>query len=357
MNIALLTDAWAPQVNGVVRTWTEVVGRLRAWGHRVLVVHPGLFRRTVGVPKYPEIRLALFPRGRVADLLDEFGPDAIHVATEGPIGMAGRAYCVGSGLPFTTSYHTQFPLYLSIYYKVPPQAAYGCLRWFHGVARHTLVPTPTVATELRANGFGNVRVWSRGVDTDVFHPWADRGQLAHLPGPIFLSVSRVAAEKNLEAFLSLDLPGSKVVVGDGPARAALARRYPDAHWTGYLHGELLSRAYAAADVFVFPSRTDTFGVTMLEANACGVPVAAFPVTGPIDVVKQNVTGVLNLDLQAACLAALRLNRDDCVRYARTQSWEACAQTVLDSLAPLRYALPAWDAADQDSGLVAVDASV
>ncbi len=329
MNFALVTDAWMPQVNGVVRTWTEVVRRMESLGHRVLVIHPGFFP-TIAAPKYPEIRLAVLPHWKVASLLDAFQPGAIHIATEGPLGLASRAYCLKHKLAFTTSYHTQYPRYLSIYYRIPEAMTWRLLKWFHGAAARTLAPTRLVAEDLRSRGLDNTVVWSRGVDVQVFRP---RGKDAlALPRPVFLTASRIAPEKNIEAFLELKLPGSKVVVGDGGARPALQRRYPEAHWTGYQYGEDLARLYSAADVFVFPSRTDTFGVTMLEANACGVPVAAYPVTGPIDVVEQNVTGVLDDDLHAACLAALKLDSQACVDYARTCTWERCAQTLIDSLA-------------------------
>jgi glycosyltransferase involved in cell wall biosynthesis len=334
MKFALVTDAWAPQVNGVVRTWAEVVRQMQSQGHRVLVIHPGQFL-TFAVPNYPEICLAVFAREKVKSMLDEFRPDAIHVATEGPLGLACRAYCLERRLPFTTSYHTHYPQYLSIYYRVPPKITVTYLRWFHQAAARTLVPTRSVATELQSHGFRNTVVWSRGVNIDIFKP-GSRDAL-DLPRPIFMTASRIAPEKNIEAFLAVDLPGSKVVVGDGPARAALQRRFPGALWTGYQYGENLARHYAAADVFVFPSRTDTFGITMLEANACGVPVAAYPVTGPVDVVKQNVTGVLDADLRAACVAALKVDRQKCVEYARSCSWERCAQTVVESLAPIRRA--------------------
>ncbi len=332
MKFALVTDAWMPQVNGVVRTWTEVVRQLERLGYDVLVIHPGLFC-TVAAPKYPEIRLAVLPRAKVASLLDAFQPKAIHVATEGPLGLACRAYCSKRRLPFTTSYHTQYPRYLSIYYGVPAALTWKLLKWFHRAATRTLVPTRSVATELQSHGFDNTVIWSRGADMQVFKPHGKTG--LSLPRPIFLTASRIAPEKNIEAFLAIKLPGSKVVVGDGLARAALQRQYPQVHWTGYQYGQDLARLYSAADVFVFPSRTDTFGITMLEANACGVPVAAYPVTGPIDVVQQNVTGVLDNDLQAACLAALNLDSQACLEYARTCTWEKCAKTVIESMAPIR----------------------
>ena len=238
MKFALVTDAWLPQVNGVVRTWTEVVRQMEASNHRVLVIHPGLFK-TVAAPKYPEIRLSVLPGEKVASLLDDFQPNAIHIAAEGPLGFAGRAYCLDRKLPFTTSYHTQFPLYLSIYYRIPQALTWRLLKWFHRPAARILVPTRVVAQELEAHGIGNTVVWSRGVDIEVFKPQAK--DALDLPRPIFLTVSRIAPEKNLEAFLTLNLPGSKVVVGDGLARAALQRQHPEVHWTGYQYGKDLAR--------------------------------------------------------------------------------------------------------------------
>ncbi len=334
MHLLLATDAWAPQINGVVRTWQHVIAELEALGHRVTVVHPGLFR-TVAAPRYPEIRLALCPGRRVAALVREQRPDAIHVATEGPVGQAARKHCLRHRLPFTTSYHTQFPQYLKAYFGIPPRWTFAFVRRFHNAGRATLVPTPAVGRELEANGFRRVVVWSRGVDTRRFRPMPPT-RFADLPRPIFLYAGRVAREKNIEAFLDLDLPGSKVVVGDGPARTNLQRRYPHVYWTGMQSGDDLVACYASADVFVFPSRTDTFGVVMLEANACGLPVAAFPVTGPIDVVRPGVTGVLDDDLAHACLAAAKLDRDACRAHAATCTWRRCAEIVLENLAPIVY---------------------
>ena len=330
MKIALLTDAWAPQINGVVRTWQHVTDTARGMGHEWLIVHPGLFK-TIAAPRYPEIRLALAPGGKTRRLLDDFAPDAIHIATEGPIGRTARKYCLKRQLPFTTSYHTQFPYYLKKYFGIPAGLTYRFIRWFHGKASTTLVPTKTIGDELRANGLENITVWSRGVDTDLFKPYP-KTLYADLPRPIFVYAGRVAIEKNIEAFLAADLPGSKAVVGDGPARKALEARFPGVYWAGYQHGEDLARHYAAADVFVFPSRTDTFGVVLLEANASGLPTAAYPVTGPIDVVQHGKTGILDEDLAKAATACLELNPQDCLDYAKANSWERCAQIVLDNLA-------------------------
>ena len=328
MKIALLTDAWSPQINGVVRTWQQVIHESRLMGHEFCVVHPGQFK-TFPAPKYPEIRLAIAPAGRTRKTLDAFEPDAIHIATEGPIGRAGRRYCLKRKLPFTTSYHTQFPHYLKAYFGIPPWATYKFIRWFHGKAEATLAPTQTVVEQLHANGLPKAKVWSRGADTEQFRMY-EKTLFADLPRPIFLYAGRVAVEKNIEGFLELDLPGSKVVVGNGPVQERLKKQYPGVHWAGYQHGEDLGRHYASADVFVFPSLTDTFGVVMLEANACGLPIAAFPVTGPIDVVQQGVTGVLDDDLAKAAVAALDLDPQACRQYALDNSWKRCAEIALDT---------------------------
>jgi glycosyltransferase involved in cell wall biosynthesis len=334
LRIALVTDAWFPQVNGVVTTLNNVKVELERDGHELLVINPQLFR-TVACPKYSEIRLAMLPGRTLRRMLRDFRPQAIHIATEGPLGLCARHYCGRQRLGFTTSYHTQFAHYLQIYFRVPRSWTFALLRWFHGRAQRTLVPTPTVGRELEARGFRNIVAWTRGVDTDLFKP---RGK--HLladPRPISLYVGRVAHEKNIEAFLKLDLPGTKCVIGDGPAMIELVRKYPKARFLGYKHGVELSAHISAADVFVFPSRTDTFGIVMLEAMACGLPVAAFPVTGPIDVVKQNVTGVLNEDLADAAIAATKLDPEACRQYALGFSWRRCAQMFFDNLAPIAHA--------------------
>ena len=331
LRIALVTDAWQPQVNGVVRTWTEVVRELKAMGHEVHVIEPGQFR-TWPMPRYPEIRLALRPGRTVARKLQDIWPDAVHIATEGPLGCAARRYCGKCGWAFTTSYHTQFPLYLKRYARIPPSLTYRFIRWFHGPARAVLVPTQRVAEQLAVQRLNNTVVWMRGVDTTLFRPMDPPGVYDGLVRPVFVYAGRVAVEKNIEAFLQLDLHGSKVVVGDGPAKAALQKKYPHVHWAGYQFGEALAQHYAAADVFVFPSLTDTFGVVMLEANACGLPVAAHPVTGPIDVIEAGVNGVLHDDLRQACIEALHVNPEGCRSHAKTRSWTQCAQMFVDTLA-------------------------
>lgn len=330
MRIAIVTDAWSPQVNGVVTTLSRTASTLVAQGHEVLVLHPGDFR-TFPCPTYPEIRLAWRPFRNVARKLAQFAPECIHIATEGPLGLAARRYCRRDGLSFTTSYHTRFPEYLRARAPVPLVMSYAFLRWFHGAAARTMVSTAGQREELRARGFTALVPWSRGVDTALFRP-GDRKLLVD-PRPVFIFVGRVAVEKSVEDFLQLDLPGTKYVVGDGPARAALERAYPDARFTGYRFGEELAALLGAADVFVFPSRTDTFGVVMLEAMACGVPVAAYPVTGPIDVVRHGVTGMLDEDLRRAALGALRLDREACRRAAAACSWEEATRQFLANLVP------------------------
>jgi glycosyltransferase involved in cell wall biosynthesis len=332
MRVAIVTDAWKPQVNGVVTTLSTTAATLEQMGHETLVVNPQEFR-TFPCPTYPEIRLSLRPGGRVRELLDAFGPDHIHIATEGPLGLAGRRYCRRNGLRFTTSYHTQFPQYVRARAPIPLAWSYAFLRWFHGGATHIMVATQHQQQDLEAHGFGNNIVrWTRGVDTELFRP-RDKDVL-DAPRPIWLYSGRVAVEKSIEDFLSMELPGTKYVVGDGPARATLEQQFPDARFTGYKFGEELAAHMAAADVFVFPSRTDTFGIVMLEAMACGVPVAALPVTGPIDVVQDGITGVLNDDLRAAALAALELDGQACRQYASERSWLNATRQFFGNLAPV-----------------------
>jgi 1,2-diacylglycerol 3-alpha-glucosyltransferase/glucuronosyltransferase len=332
MRILVATDAWHPQVNGVVRTLTMMAAAAKSLGADVSFLTPQSFR-TVALPSYRDLRLALPGRGKIVRLIEEAQPDNIHIATEGPIGLAVRSYCRKRGLPFTTSFHTRFPEYISARVPIPESWIWSALRWFHGASHAVMAATPALASELRGRGFRNVVLWPRGVDAALFHPraTADLG----LPRPIFVSVGRVAVEKNLEAFLELDLPGTKVVVGDGPARAALERAYPRTFFLGSLGGEELAQAYAAADVFVFPSRTDTFGLVLLEALASGVPVAAFPVTGPRDVIGSAPVGALRDDLREACLMALKLSPQDCLQFAASQTWEASALAFVNNISQVR----------------------
>ena len=325
----IVTDAWAPQVNGVVRT-LEILGQdLAALGHDVRYATPqGRF--TVAMPTYPEIRLALFPRKSLEAMIARFDPTAIHIATEGTLGLSARAVCVARRIPFTTSFHTRFPEYVKARFPfIPINAVYAFLRWFHGKASAMMVATPALLREMQSHGFNNLRIWSRGVDTERFRPIPDAAM--PFPKPIWLYVGRIAVEKNLDAFLSLDLPGTKVVIGDGPTRASLERKYPDAKFLGPKTGEDLVRHYAASDVFVFPSKTDTFGLVLLEALACGVPVAAYPVQGPNDVIGDAPVGALDEDLRAACLRALDIPREKARAFALTRSWRACTEQFLSNL--------------------------
>jgi glycosyltransferase involved in cell wall biosynthesis len=333
MRIALVTDAWMPQINGVVRTLSRVVDEVGDLGHEVHVVAPDKFR-TVPCPTYPEIRLSLWPFKGVREQLDAFQPEAIHIATEGPLGFAARGYCRRRKLPFTTSFHTRFPEYVSARTKLPVSWGYAAQRWFHAPAEHIMVTTPTLKQEMIDRRFPTPVLWSRGVDTAVFRP-RNVDPLSHLPRPIFTYVGRVAVEKNIEAFLGLDLPGSKVVIGDGPQRPALETRYPEVNFLGAKVGEELAQHYAASDVFVFPSKTDTFGLVLLEALASGVPVAAFPVPGPNDVVNGHDVGVLDPDLRRAAEAALEIPGERCRDYALRFSWTNCARQFIENLVPFR----------------------
>lgn len=332
MRLLLVSDAWRPQVNGVVRTLESVVGELEAAGHEVRPITPDGFR-TLPCPTYPEIRLALLPRRRLAEIAGQFQPQALHVATEGPLGLAARALCQSRAWSFTTSFHTRFPEYVRARTGAPLAWGWRYLRWFHGPARRVLAATPALCAELAEHGLVNAALWSRGVDTARFRP-RPKGRLLPFPRPIALYVGRVSVEKNIEAFLELDLPGSKVVLGDGPARARLERRFPEARFLGAKHGEDLACHFAEGDVLVFPSRTDTYGLVMLEALACGLPVAAFPVGGPRDVLTDPSVGAMDDDLESAVLRALTLRPEDCRRFAEQRSWSACARLFVSHLEPL-----------------------
>ncbi len=333
MKIAIITDAWAPQVNGVVRTLTAVTERLRALGHELLVISPDQYA-SIPCPSYPEIRLALTTRFGIGARLSEFAPDAVHIATEGPLGIAARRFCLDHGYPFTTAYHTQFPDYLARRTGLPAAMFWPFIRWFHAPAHAILVSTETVRAQLREQGLGQVVHWGRGVDLTCFGPDAPRPALyAGLSGPIQLYVGRVAVEKNIETFLEQDLPGTKIVVGDGPARAELAKKYPEAKFLGARFGEELARCFRDADVFVFPSWTDTFGLVILEAMATGTPVAAFPAHGPIDIIPGSGAGAIDDDLRVACMACLDLDRADVRAYAEKFSWRASAEQFVENLEP------------------------
>lgn len=333
MRILLVTDAWHPQINGVVRTLSRTCDGLRGKGHEIMCLTPE-GHRTVSMPTYPEIRLALVSPGEVSRRIAAFAPDCIHIATEGPLGWMARRHCARHDLAFTSSFHSRFPEMLVNRFPLPglQRLTYAMLRRFHAPADATLVPTPTVARRLAGLGFTGLKVWTRGVDTSMFQP-CETDLFEGLARPVMLCAGRVAIEKNIEAFLATDLPGSKVVVGDGPQLGDLQQRYPDAVFTGYRTGPELARTMASADVFVFPSRTDTFGLVMLEALACGVPVAAYPVEGPIDVITSARAGVLDTDLATAITRALKLDRQDCIAFARTFSWDRVTEQFEASLVP------------------------
>ena len=330
MRILIVSDAWLPQINGVVRTLGRVKQELEQLGHEVRIISPDEFL-TVPCPGYREIRLAIAPGRKLARLIDDFAPEAIHIPTEGPLGLAARRICLIRGWPFSTSFHTRFPEYIQARIGLPPGLGYAWLRWFHRPSCGVLVATKSLRRELEQRRFQNIRDWSRGVDTKLFHPRAKN--LYGLPRPIFLYVGRVAVEKNIEAFLDLDLPGSKVVVGDGPMLASLRRRHPSVRFTGAKVGEELAEHFASADVFVFPSRTDTFGLVLLEALASGLPVAAYPVPGPVDVIDGAEVGCLDEDLASAARRALDIQPTLCRDYALRFSWAACAKQFLDNLRP------------------------
>ena len=341
MRILIVTDAWRPQTNGVVSTLSHTADCLRGFGHEVSLITPQGFR-TIPCPSYPEIRLALVPGAKVARSIDSCAPDAVHIATEGPLGQAARRYCLRRGLNFTTSYHTQFPQYLRSRLPIPLRVTYHWLRGFHGAARACMVSTRSMQSDLEQWGFRNVVRWQRGVDTQLFRPQSK--QYLDLPRPVAVYVGRLAVEKNIDAFLKMPWTGSKLVVGDGPERARLQASYPDAVFAGYRFGEELAAYLAAGDVFVFPSRTDTFGLVNLEAMACGLPVAAYPVTGPIDVVEDGVTGALDEDLGRAAQRALTLDPSACRARALRSSWESSSREFERNLTSLRAGTPLLAAA-------------
>lgn len=326
--IAIVTDAWRPQINGVVTTLGYTARTLTELGYQIEIINPSQFK-TIPCPSYPEIPLSLTTTKALFNRLGRFAPHSIHIATEGPLGWAARSACRKAGFPFTTSYHTRFPEYLRLRAPVPLSLSYAVMRYFHRPASRTMVATPALKKELEGRGFTNLALWTRGVDTSLFKPGSK--DFLDAPRPIFLSMGRVAVEKNLEAFLALDLPGAKVVVGDGPAREELSRKYPDARFVGFRQGQELASFVAAADVFVFPSLTDTFGLVLLEAMACGVPAAAFPAPGPASIIVDGFNGSIDHDLRQAALRALKISAKNCREFALATSWEACSRQFLDNL--------------------------
>jgi glycosyltransferase involved in cell wall biosynthesis len=328
MRLLVVTDAWHPQVNGVVRTYEHFGIQARALGHEVAFLTPD-GRPSMPCPTYPEIRLALITRRGIRKQFEAFEPEFVHIATEGPLGLAARNHCIRTGRPFTTSYHTRFPEYVAARVPVPVSWSYAYMRWFHNAGNGIMVSTQSLRDELDGRGFRNIYAWSRGVDTSLFRPREE--QLFGDDRPVFLYVGRVAPEKNIGAFLKADLPGRKVVVGPGPQLDTLRARYPDVIFTGPKFGDELAALYASADVFVFPSLTDTYGVVLLEALACGTPVAAYPVTGPKDVIVSGRVGVLDDDLTRAARAALNIDCGACRDYALKFSWEASTMQLLDNI--------------------------
>lgn len=333
--LTIVTDAWHPQVNGVVRSIENTNRELTKMDVTVSMVTPEPFS-SVPMPTYPEIRLSLATPGQVGRMIESQRPDYVHIATEGPLGLMARHWCLRHKQPFSTSYHTRFPEYVAARLPVRASWLYAYVRWFHNRSGACMVATESLRKELAGRGLQNLCLWSRGIDTSHFHPRPKSEMPFGLPRPIFMTVGRVAVEKNLSAFLDLDLPGSKVVVGDGPARAELQARYPDVHFTGVKHGEDLAKAYAEADVFVFPSKTDTFGNTILEALASGIPVAAYPVTGPVDIIPAGSTaGALDEDLLTACLGALQASPQAARALAETYSWQAATEQFFDNVVEAR----------------------
>lgn len=330
MRLLIVSDAWEPQVNGVVRTLQATIAQLRSAGHDLCILSPDLFR-SIPCPTYPEIRLAFAGRRRVERLINQFAPHAVHISTEGPLGLAARRWCLRNNFPFTTAYHTRFPEYVAARLPVSPKLIWRFIRWFHRPARHIMVATRSLARELAGHGLTQTRIWERGVDHSLFCPDGPyHTDIAALPRPIQLYVGRVAIEKNIEAFLDCGHDGSKVVVGDGPALARLRARYPDVHFIGKLTGQPLAAAYRTADVFVFPSRTDTFGLVIIEALSCGVPVAAFPVPGPGDILLPQA-GALDKRLDEAIAAALLCTRADAAALGSRYSWPACTAQFAEAL--------------------------
>ena len=332
MRIAIITDAWEPQVNGVVTTLKTTQQTLNSLGNTVEVFTPNNFK-SIPCPTYPEIRLALNPKTKLKKALAAFAPEAIHIATEGPMGLAARSICKNNNWAFTTSYHTQFPEYIRERFPIPLKSSYAFFRWFHSGATRTMVGTQRQEDLLILHGFKNLVRWPRGVNTEIFTP-NDKNFLPDTR-PIYVYVGRVAVEKNIEAYLALDLPGTKYVIGNGPAYDGLSKKYHHVKFIGYKFGKELAQYIAASDVFVFPSKTDTFGIVMLEAMACGIPIAAYPVTGPIDVVRDNLTGCLNEDLKQATQCALKLDPQNCLTQANEFTWEKASKMFLSNTTPVQ----------------------
>ena len=337
MRIMMVTDAWEPQVNGVVRTLKRTIKECTELGHEFEIVSPSDGFRTLPLITYPEIRLALFAKGKVEERFLSYEPDAVHIVTEGPLGWAMRDICLKHKMPYTTSYHTRFPEYVSARFPIPLSWGYAYVKEFHKYSGRVMVTTQSMIDELTSHGFKNIAQWSRGVDTELFDPSRRRDDFEpykDLERPIWLNVGRVAVEKSLDEFLDLDIPGTKVIVGDGPQREELIERYPNAVFPGTRFNEELADYFANADIFVFPSKTDTFGLVNLEAMAAGIPVAAYPVAGPKDIIKGSNAGVVDEDLRTACMACLDIDKDAPRKYAEQFSWRRCGEEFIENLEPL-----------------------
>ena len=337
MKIIIVTDAWKPQMNGVVRTLEMTIKSLRKSGHIIEVISPSDGYWTIPLPTYPDIKLAPFAKSDMKKRILAFQPDAIHIATEGPLGLSARSLCIKWGKPFTTSYHTKFPEYIKARFPfIPISLSYKFIRSFHNSGGCTMVTTDSMVNFLQEKKFNNLSAWARGVDISQFHPdkrFKPKDVYEGIKRPIFVNIGRVAVEKNIEAFLKIDLPGSKVVVGDGPQLNYLKEKYPEAHFLGAKFGDELSRHFADADVFVFPSKTDTFGLVIIESMATGTPVAAYPVTGPVDIIPDSKAGSINEDLRVACISCLELDRNDAVTHAEKFSWDAVSEVFYNYLTP------------------------
>ena len=327
MKILIATDAWKPQINGVVRCLESTIAELEKKGHEVLVVSPLNFR-SFAYPLYKEVRFSILPKRKMKKILRDFSPDRVHISTEGPIGLAARSLCKKQGLEFTSAYHTHFPQYLKQHLGIPEFVTWKYMKWFHSSSLKVLASSETTAQMLKAHGISKSVAWTRGIDRTVFFP-RENSEFENMERPILLHVGRVSQEKNIDAFLKLNVPGTKVVVGDGPQRKQLEEKFPNAVFLGWRFGESLARAYSGADVLVFPSRSDTFGMVMIESLACGTPIAAFPVCGPVDIVENGVNGEMNEDLSIAISHALSVSRERCLESSQKWSWENAAEMLIN----------------------------
>ena len=333
MKIVIITDAWKPQVNGVVNSLSKIAEGLTQKGHNVEIIGPNQFK-TIACPTYPSIRLALFSKKKLKKLLFKIKPESIHIATEGPLGLAGRKICIQNKWRFTTSYHTRFPEYIKARIPIPLWLTYKFLKNFHSAAHKTLVPTISIKKMLESRGFKNIDIWSRGVDQNIFKP-AKKKEESSYTKPVMVYVGRVSVEKNIEDFLKININGSKIIIGDGPDLRKLKHKYKNVIFLGEKFGKELANIVASSDVFVFPSLTDTFGIVLIEALACGIPVAAYPVSGPIDIIENGVNGSLNRDLETAIKDALKISKEECIKKAKQYTWQSSTNQFESSLTPIK----------------------